>query len=95
MAATGTRALDCRTSSPRGAVLSAQSSTTLFRERGRYAALTRSRPADDPELLEAQRSMREEALVVAIKRALKNAPPLTAHLRDRVIALFVDRQGAA
>jgi hypothetical protein len=75
--------------------LSAQCPTTLFRERGRYAALTRSRPADDPELLEAQRCMREEALLAAIKRALKNAPPLTGQMRDRIIALFVDRQGAA
>lgn len=68
--------------------------TSARRERGRYAALLRSRPADDPELIDAHRCMREEALVAAIGRALKGAPPLTAELRARIDALLSKREDA-
>lgn len=62
--------------------------TTASRERGRYAALLRSRAADDPELLEARRRMREEAFVAAVRRALAKAPPITPTLRARIDALL-------
>lgn len=74
--------------------MSAHTPTSARRERGRYAALRRSRAADDPELLEARRCMREAALVAAIERALKNSPPLTAELRARIDALLADQQEA-
>jgi hypothetical protein len=63
-------------------------STTAGSERGRYAALMRSRASDDPDLIEARRLMREEALVNAIARALRNPPPITAELRARIDALL-------
>lgn len=66
--------------------------TTACRERGRYAALLRSRASDDPDLLTAQRLMREEALINAIARALRNSPPLNIELRGRIEALLLDRQ---
>ena len=72
--------------------------TTARRERGRYAALVRSRSADDPELVEAHRRMREEALVGAIQRALMKAPPISQQFRRRLIALIPDKndfRGAA
>ncbi len=69
--------------------------TTARRERGRYAALLRSRAADDPDLLEARRLMRQEALVNAIERALKNSPPLTTELRARIDVLLAHRQVVA
>ena len=71
--------------------MSAPVPTTARRERGRYAALLRSRACDDPDLLQAHRRMREEALVNAIGRALKNSPPLTTDLRARIEALLADR----
>ncbi len=75
--------------------MSAPVSNTARRERGRYAALLRSRTADDPDLLKARRRMREEALVNAIERALKNSPPLTTELRARIETLLADSQVVA
>jgi hypothetical protein len=68
--------------------------TTARRERGRYAALLRSRSADDPDLLEARRRMREEAVVNAIERTLRSSPPLTTELRARIDALLAGRPAA-
>jgi hypothetical protein len=68
--------------------MSDRESTTACRERGRYAALLRSRAPNDPDLIEARRLMREEALVNAIARALRNSPPLNAELRARIDALL-------
>lgn len=69
-------------------------STTAIRERGRYAALFRSRDSDDPELLEAHRRMREEALIAAIQRALKNGPAVTGDVQDRIVGLLSDHADA-
>lgn len=69
--------------------------TTARRERGRYAALRRSRRPDDPELIEARRRMREEATVAALERALKNAPPLTADMRRRINELLTNSRAQA
>jgi hypothetical protein len=70
--------------------------TTAPSERGRYAAFRRSRPADDPDLLEARRRMREEALVAAVMRALnKSSVVVTAELRARIDTLLADRQVGA
>jgi hypothetical protein len=74
--------------------VSASTPNCALRARGRYAALLRSRAADDPELLEAQRCLREEALIAAIGRALKKAPPLTLELRARIGALLTQESGA-
>ena len=52
--------------------------------RARVGILTRNRQPDDPELLAARLSMREEALIVGIERALRNAPPITDALRTRI-----------
>ena len=60
----------------------------LYRYRGVVGSLTRSRPADDPELLAARLRMAEESLVDAIAKALKKAPPLTRAVRERINALL-------
>lgn len=60
----------------------------FYRERARYGALRRSRQPNDAELLNAQHTMQAEALVEAINRAMKKAPPMTPELRERVIALL-------
>jgi hypothetical protein len=69
-------------------------SSIAQRARSRYASLRRSRPADDPELLEARRRMREEALVGAIDRALKNGPQITPALHARIVGMLTAVDGS-
>jgi hypothetical protein len=57
-------------------------------ERGRVAALTRSREPDDPELVEARRNMRAERLAVYIQKCVEQSPPLSEAQIDRLTALF-------
>lgn len=57
-------------------------------ERARVASLTRSRTADDPELLDARRNMRTERLADYIKRVVDAAPPLSPAQRDRLALLL-------
>ena len=60
----------------------------FYRYRGAVGSLTRSRPADDPELVEARAAMAEETLVDVVAKALRKAPPLAPQARERVIALL-------
>ncbi len=57
-------------------------------ERARVASLTRSRPADDPELLDARRNLKAERLADYIKHTVDGAPPLTPEQRDRLAMLL-------
>lgn len=57
-------------------------------ERGRVAALSRSRAADDPELLDARRNLRAERLADHIAKAVAEAPPLTDAQVDRLAVLL-------
>lgn len=57
-------------------------------ERARVASLTRSRPADDPDLLNARRDLRAERLAVHIAKVVSEAPPLTDEQRDRLAVLL-------
>ncbi len=56
--------------------------------RARVGALTRSRPADDPDLLDARRDLLAARLADHIARTLDAAPSLTATQRDRLAALL-------
>ncbi len=56
--------------------------------RARVGALTRSRPADDPDLLAARQDLRVARLADYITRTVDAAPPLTADQRDRLAALL-------
>ena len=50
-------------------------STSTFRsERARYASLTRSRPADDPELVASRQRMHEQGLIDARPCAAEGTP---------------------
>ena len=62
-------------------------------ERARVASLTRSRTADDPDLVDARRNLRAERLAEHIRLTVEAAPPLTAEQRDRLALLL--RGGAA
>ena len=58
------------------------------RERARIASLSRSRTADDPDLLEARRNLRAASLESHIVRVLAEAPPLSDDQRRRLAGLF-------
>lgn len=62
-------------------------------DRARVASLTRSRAADDPDLIDARRKLREAKLAEHIAHAVDAAPPLTPEQIDRLSALL--RGGAA
>lgn len=61
-------------------------------ERARVASLSRSRPADDPDLINARRNLRCERLAAYIERVVDEAPPLTDDQRSRLAGLL---RGAA
>lgn len=67
---------------------------SLTATHAKVAALSRSRTADDPELVEARRNLRAEKLAECIRRTVDSAPPLTDAQRDRLAILLrsdVDR----
>ena len=61
--------------------------------RARIAALTRSRPADDPELIAARRDHAASRLEDHILHTLAAAPPLTPEQRDRLAYLIRGGEG--
>jgi hypothetical protein len=63
-------------------------SAAVRHHRGRVAALTRSRPDDDPELVEARASLRALSLEAAVRKAVAQAPELTVEQRDRIAAIL-------
>lgn len=56
--------------------------------RGRVAALSRSRPANDPELLAAKSELAAANLEAYVRRIVEAAPPLTADQREAILAAF-------
>ncbi len=61
---------------------------TWTSERARVAALSRSRTADDPDLLNARLNLRTEKLAEHIERVINAAPPLDDARRDRLASLL-------
>lgn len=57
-------------------------------DRARVASLSRSRAADDPELIEARRNLKAERLAAYVKQVVESAPPLTEAQCDRVAVLL-------
>lgn len=70
-------------------------SNNVQAKRALVGALTRFRPADDPELATARKQMAEEKFVAAVERALAAAPPMRPEVRDRIIGLLSVTDGAA
>ncbi|MCV7538003.1 hypothetical protein M3D43_004490 [Micrococcus luteus] len=56
--------------------------------RGRVASLSRSRSANDPDLIEARRALAAEKLAAYVSKTVAEAPPLTDAQRDRIAALL-------
>ena len=61
---------------------------TWTHERAKVAALSRSRSADDPELIEARRNLKAVKLAEYVTRVVSEAPPLTDEQLERVSALL-------
>ena len=57
-------------------------------ERARVASLSRSRAADDPELVKARTNLKAERLADHIRNVVDEAPPLSAEQRDRLAVLL-------
>jgi len=62
-------------------------------ERARVASLTRSRPGNDPDLLNARRNLAEARLADYITRTVAAAPPLTEAQRSRLALLLGGSKG--
>lgn len=70
-------------------------SHTWRAERARIAALTRSRPSDDPDLIEARRRMRAARAAVALHQAIAAEPPFTVDERRQLAAIALGEEVAA
>lgn len=64
-------------------------------ERGKVAALSRSRSADDPDLAAARRNLKAARLEEYITRMVAAAPPLTAEQRLSLAAILAGGHGDA
>lgn len=71
-------------------------SDTVRHFAGRKAALSRSRGADDPELVSVSQSLKEQQLADYIAKTLATFPPLTSEQRAKLAELLrpVRRAGA-
>lgn len=56
--------------------------------RARVASLSRSRTANDPDLIAARQALKAARLADHIRRTVAEAPPLTAEQRDRLALLL-------
>ena len=62
--------------------------SAILHHRARVGALSRSRPDDDPELVEARTNLRALTLEEHVRKAVSEAPTLTAEQRDRIAAIL-------
>jgi hypothetical protein len=56
--------------------------------RAKVASLTRSRQPDDPELIDARRTLKSIRLEEHIRSVVETAPPPTQEQRDKLAALL-------
>lgn len=57
-------------------------------DRAKVAALSRSRPADDPQLVDARRDLKAARLEDYVCRVVSEAPPLSTEQLDRIAVLL-------
>ncbi len=62
--------------------------STWTHYRAQVATLSRSRSADDPDLVEARRNLRAARLEDHVEKALADVPPLTEAQRLRIALLL-------
>lgn len=58
------------------------------KERAKIASLSRSRPADDPEIIEARRNLKAIRLEEYVQKVVSEAPALTAEQSSKIAALL-------
>lgn len=63
-------------------------SETLYGQRGRVASLSRTRSADDPDLIAARQTLAAAKLEKYVTEVVATAPPLTPEQLSRVAALL-------
>jgi hypothetical protein len=68
--------------------MAASPSPVVAQKRATVAGLAHWRADDDPELADARRELRTEALAEHIAKALDQAPPLTDEQRTRLAELL-------
>jgi hypothetical protein len=57
-------------------------------DRARFASLTRSRPADDPELIAARQAFKAGLLAEQVRRAVNEPPALTGEQLAEIGAIL-------
>lgn len=62
-------------------------------ERARVASLSRSRSADDPELVEARQNLKALRLEEYVRKTVEQAPPLSDDQLLSIAALLQPRSG--
>lgn len=68
--------------------------TTINTLKARVGALSRSRPADDPDLVTTRRALKAERLRDQIDRAVHAEPVLTAEQRVDLASILFERKDA-
>ena len=63
-------------------------SSSWTKERAKIASLSRSRSADDPEIIEARRNLKAIRLEEYVLRVISEAPALTAEQSSKIAALL-------
>jgi hypothetical protein len=69
-------------------VLERSRMSAIKSRRGRVAALSRSRHADDPDLLTARRDLAADVLAEHVAKVIEKAPPLTAEQLGRIASIL-------
>ena len=64
------------------------SSSDIAHHKARVASFTRSRTPDDPELVDAKRSLAEANIRACVEKVLAAAPPLNDEQRTRLVELL-------
>jgi hypothetical protein len=62
--------------------------SALKSQRGRVAALSRSRAEDDPEYRAARRDLAANSIAEYAKKVVAKAPPLTRAQREHIAAIL-------
>lgn len=58
------------------------------KDRATVASLSRVRPSDDPELIEARQRLKAAKLEEYVARVVASAPPLTNEQKSRIASLL-------
>lgn len=64
-------------------------------QRAKVASLSRSRPANDPELITARQNLKALKLEEYVLKVVSEAPPLTSEQADRIASLLRPAGGGA